>query len=222
MFKLTFKQQVLTGFTVSLLFVLVSAITSYFSIDKMNSDTKWQSHTYDVISLVKDIEAQVLNSETGARGFILAGKSAYLSPYKKNSTRILPAIQELKRAVSDNPAQEILIDSLDYYAHEKVDEMKVVLRLYETEGKDAATTRIMSGPAQSFKNKILDLSGKIIDTEKLLLVKRKGDAAKSSMQSKLIVLISAFIIFCLILFLFSYIRRTFDQQKETENKKHLQ
>jgi CheY-like chemotaxis protein/signal transduction histidine kinase/CHASE3 domain sensor protein len=218
MFKLTFKQQVLTGFTVSLLFVLGSAITAYFSIDKLNSDTKWQSHTYDVISLVKDVEAQVLNSETGVRGFILAGKPEYLAPYKKNSIRILPTIQELKKTVSDNSAQEILIDSLDHYAHEKVEEMKAVLRLYEVSGKDAAAIRVMTGQGQFFKNKILDLSGKIIDAEKLLLVKRKGDTAKSSKQSEMVVLLSAFIIFCLILFLLSYIRRTFDQQKEIENK----
>lgn len=218
MFKLTFKQQVLTGFTVSLLFVLVSAITSYFSIDKLNSDTKWQSHTYDVISLVKDVEAQVLNSETGIRGFILAGKPAYLAPYKQNSIKILPTINELKQTVSDNSAQEVLIDSLDHYAHEKVDEMKSVLRLYETEGKDAAAARIMTGSGQFFKDKIFELSGKIITAEKLLLAKRKADTTKSNKQSELVVMLSAFIIFCLILFLLSYIRRTFDQQKVTENK----
>ncbi|MBB5438199.1 CheY-like chemotaxis protein/signal transduction histidine kinase/CHASE3 domain sensor protein [Pedobacter sp. AK017] len=218
MFKLTFKQQVLTGFTVSLLFVLVSAITSYFSIDKLNSDTKWQSHTYDVISLLKDVEGQVLNSETGVRGFILAGKPQYLAPYKKNSVKILPTIQELKSTLDQDTAQEILIDSLDYYAHEKVDEMKAVLQLYDVKGKDAAAFRVMAGQGQFFKNKILELSGKIISKEKQLLQKRKADIIKSSKQSEFVVLLSAFIIFCLILFLFSYIRRTFDQQKETESQ----
>jgi CHASE3 domain sensor protein len=53
MLKLTFKQQVLTGFTVSLLFVLVSAVTSYLSVEKLNEDTKWQGHTYEVIDLIK-------------------------------------------------------------------------------------------------------------------------------------------------------------------------
>jgi len=216
MFKLTFKQQVLTGFTVSLLFVLVSAVTSYFSIDKLNNDTKWQGHTYDVISVIKDIEFHVLNSETGIRGFIISGKPEYLSPYKKNSSKILPAIQELKRAISETSAQEVLIDSLDFYAHEKVEEMKEVLRIYETKGQTAAGERVMFGPGQFFKNKILELSGKIIDTEKDLLVTRKGDINKSSLRSEVVVVLSSVVIFFLILFLLSYIRKTFDQQKETE------
>ncbi|SDJ25044.1 Signal transduction histidine kinase [Pedobacter sp. ok626] len=216
MFKLNFKQQVLTGFIVSLSFVLLSAITSYFSIDKLNDDTKWQGHTYDVISLVKDIEFQVLNSETGLRGYIMGGKPAYLIPYKENSSKILNTIQDLKRSVSDNSAQETLIDSLDFYAHEKVEEMKESLRTYELKGEDIASIRVMNGTGLFFKNKVLELSNKIIQAEKELLIKRKANIHKSSFQSELVVVLSSVVIFCLILFLLSYIRRTFDQQKETE------
>ncbi|WP_316813019.1 response regulator [Pedobacter heparinus] len=218
MFKLTFKQQVLTGFTVSLLFVLVSAITSYLSIDKLNSDTRRQSHTYDVISLAKDVETQVLNAETGIRGFVLAGKPEYLAPYKKNAAKILPTVQDLKKAVSDNSAQKPLMDSLDYYAHQKVDEMKAVLKIYDDNGQQAAAKRVMAGRGQFYKNKIAEISGKIIEAEKELLAKRTSEIVKSSKQSELVVSISAIVIFCLILFLFSYIKKTFDQQKATENQ----
>ncbi len=219
MFKLTFKQQVLTGFTISLLFVLISAITSYLSIDEVNNDTKWQTHTYDVINLVKDVESQVLNSETGIRGFILSdGNKLFLAPYTKSSVKILPSIQELKNTVSDNPAQTIRIDSLDFYAHAKIEEMLKTLNMFESQGKEAAGFRVMNGPGQTYKNKILRIAEQIIEVEKSLLKIRKNTTLKSSKQSEIIVLASAFIIFCLILFLFSYIRRTFDQQKETEEK----
>jgi CheY-like chemotaxis protein/signal transduction histidine kinase/CHASE3 domain sensor protein len=218
MFKLTFKQQVLTGFTVSLLFVFASAITSYFSIDKLNEDTKWQSHTYDVINHLKDIEFHVLNSETGIRGYIIAGKSEYLGPYKENSAKILPTIEALKESISETSAQKEMIDSLNFYAHQKVDEMKEVLRIYDTEGQTGAGKRVMFGPGQMFKNKILAWSGKIIKEEEELLIKRKEEINKSSFRSELVVVLSSIIIFGLIVFLLSYIRRTFDQQKETEDQ----
>ncbi|RZM10394.1 MAG: histidine kinase, partial [Pedobacter sp.] len=219
MFKLTFKQQVLTGFTISLLFVLISAITSYLSIDELNSDTKWQSHTYDVMGIAKDVEYSVLNSETGIRGFILSGgDKAFLAPYTKNSSKILPTIQELRNTVSDNSEQKIRIDSLDFYGHAKVEEMLNVLDIYAQEGTEAASARVMKGPGQAYKNKILQIAEQIISAEKALLIIRKNATTKSSRQSEIIVLVSAFVIFCLILFLFSYIKRTFDQQKETEEK----
>lgn len=218
MFKLSFKQQVLTGFTVSLLFVLVSAITSYLSINQLNEDTKWQSHTYDVISLTKDVEFQVLNSETGIRGFILSGDRQHLAHYNVSSAKILPTITELKKLTSDNPEQQIRIDSLTQYAHTKVDDMREVLRIYHSNGKEAAILKVMEGSGQFYKNQILKIGGQIIDSEFKLLAKRKSAIVDSSKRSELVVLTSAIIIFCLILFLFSYIRKTFDQQKLTEKQ----
>ena len=218
MFKQSFKQQVLTGFGVSLLFVLISAITSYLSIDKLNNDTRWQTHTYDVIDLVKDVETQVMNSETGLRGFILSGDRKFLAPYTKSSVKILPTIKSLKDIIIDNPAQEARIDSLDLYAHAKIDEMQEVLLVFNTKGKEAAAQRVMLGLGQFYKNKIIAIAEQITASEKTLLKTRKNATEYSSKQSELVVVISAIIIFGLILFLFSYIKRTFDQQRETEEK----
>jgi len=218
MFKLSFKQQVLTGFAISLLFVLVSAITSHLSIKKLTENTGWQSHTYDVINLTKEIETQVLNSETGIRGYILAGDPQYLAPYTKNSAKIVPSIERLRNLVLDNKPQQARIDSLDFYAHAKIGEMLTVLRINEIQGQKAAAARVMKGAGQFYKNQILKISSKVIEVEHTLLIKRKNATIASSKQSEWIVLLSAGIIFCLILFLFSYIRRTFDQQKLTETQ----
>ena len=218
MFKLSFKQQVLTGFAISLIFVLVSAITSHLSIQKLNENTGWQTHTYDVINLTREIETQVLNAETGIRGYILSGDRQYLAPYTKNVEKILPSIQQLKNLVADNPEQHERIDSLEFYAHGKVDEMRIVLQTNDLQGQAAAAVRVMKGTGQYYKNQILRVSTKIIEVEHKLLLKRKKAIESSSKQSEWIVLVSAAIIFCLILFLFSYIKRTFDQQKLTETQ----
>lgn len=217
MLKLTFKQQVLTGFTVSLLFVLVSAITSYFGVKKLNEDTKWQSHTYEVIDLIKTVETQVLNSESALRGFILSQKGLYLKPYNRNAPLILETVQNLKKLISDNPEQEERADSLDSYAHRKVAEMQEVIRIYDSKGPTGATERVLNGGGQHYKDQMLLISKKMIETEFRLLAERKANTASSSQRSTWIILFSSLIIFCLILFLFTYIRRTFDQQKLTED-----
>lgn len=216
MFKLTFKQQVLTGFTVSLLFVLVSAITSYLSVEKLKEDTKWQSHTYEVLNLLKNTEVQVLNSESALRGFILSEKSDYLRPYHKNAPMILETVQDLKRLISDSTDQLERADSLDFYAHKKVAEMQEVLRIYDKEGAAGAALRVLDGGGQLYKDKILAISKKMIEVEFKLLAERKANITASSQRSTLIIILSALTIFGLILFLFTYIKKTFDQQKETE------
>ncbi|WP_316771454.1 response regulator [Pedobacter frigiditerrae] len=216
MLKLSFKQQVLTGFAASLIFVAISAIVSYLSIGSLNENTKWQSHTYEVIDLSKKIEIQILNSETSIRGYIITQKDNYLEPYTKNSKLILPTIKNLRELINDNPKQVINVDSLEYFAHQKLDNMQEILQANASKGRDAAFSKILTDNGKISKDNILRINAKIIDIEEQLLNQRKLDTEKSSQRTTLIIIISSVVIFGLILFLLSYIRKTFDQQKETE------
>ncbi|MHA4893197.1 response regulator [Pedobacter sp. PWIIR3] len=218
MFKLSFKQQVLTGFAVSLLFVLLSAVTSYQSIKALFEDAGWQSHTYEVINLTQRIETEVLNSEASMRGFVLTQKNDFLGPYNANINRISPSVGELKILVSDNARQSLRIDTLDKYANEKIADMQSVLRANALGGRDNAIKSVMTGTGQRLKLLMLGVSNRIIAEEMRLLKLRKAATAYSSNRSSWIVWGSSAIIFGLILFLFSYIKRTFDQQKRTEEQ----
>jgi CheY-like chemotaxis protein/CHASE3 domain sensor protein len=218
MFKLSFKQQVLTGFAVSLAFVLVSAITSYFSIKSLGEDAKWTSHTYEVLNLVQKIENQALNAETGVRGYILSQQNKFLEPYTLNAAKIGPTIRELRKLVLDNPEQSEKVDSLEFYANEKLADMQGILESSTSRGRAASVKQILTGNGQRIKDNMLRVSNKITKTEYVLLAKRKADTEKSNASTTWIVLLSALIIFGLILFLFSYIKRTFDQQKLTEEQ----
>ena len=216
MFKLSFKQQVLTGFAISLLFVLISAVSSYISVKSLNESTYWQSHTYEVINLTQRIENQLLNTETGLRGFVITQKHSYIDPYTKNSTRIMPSIHELKKLVHDSPEQLDRLDSLEFYAGKKLLDMQEILQANAIAGKDQAVSRMMTDRGKFFKDQMLHISENIISHEMKLLKERQEKAEEKSSQTIFVVLASALIIFCLILFLFSYIKRTFDEQKLTE------
>ncbi len=218
MFKLTFKQQVLTGFAVSLTFVLISAVSSYLSIKKLNDDATWQSHTYEVIDKIRETEFYLLNAGTGFRGFVLTQKEKYLAPYTQNVKKIAPAIRELKSLISDNQKQVENTDSLLHYADLKIADMELVLSVNKEKGREAAIEIIKTDKGKYYKDKILKISQQMIAEEFGLLKVRKEEALSSSRQTTIIVILSSVIIFGLILFLLSYIRRTFDQQKNTENK----
>ena len=218
MFKLSFKQQVLTGFAVSLAFVLVSAVTSFFSVKSVAIDTKWQAHTYAVINKTERLELILINSETGLRGYILTQRPKYLDPYTENVGRIIPAIKELKILVADNPIQVQRFDSLELYATAKLADMTRILQANASKGQAAAMQSMLTDKGKYYKDQMLDISKRIVKSEMSLLKVRTDNTAKSSTQAKWVVLLSAIIIFCLILFLFTYIKTTFDQQKETEEK----
>ncbi|RZM28106.1 MAG: response regulator [Pedobacter sp.] len=218
MFKLTFKQQVLTGFAVSLAFVLISAITSFFSVRSVADDAKWQSHTYEVINKTERLELSLLNAETGLRGFILTQRPKYLDPYTQNVGKIAPGIKELKLLVADNPKQVQRFDSLELFANAKLADMTLILQANASRGQAAAMQTLLTDKGKFYKDTMLMISKHIVAEEMALLKVRTENTTKSSTQAKWIVLLSSIIIFCLILFLFTYIKTTFDQQKKTEEQ----
>ncbi|MFI5450839.1 response regulator [Pedobacter sp. UC225_61] len=218
MFKLSFKQQVLTGFAVSLIFVFIAALVSYLSIKSFNESSNWIEHTYKVISTAEKTKTELINAETGLRGYIITQRVSYKNPYNKSINEVLKNVDALKTLVKDNPNQSVKADSIEYYAIQKVDDMKSIMEKAETIGFEAGRNQILTNQGQIAKINFLRITETFTNVELALLQQRKKDNEEKSKQTIAIVLSSSFIIFVLILFLLSYIRRTFDQQKETERQ----
>lgn len=216
MFKLSFKQQVLTGFAISLLFVLFSAVTSYLSINSFDEDSNWENHTYEVMILTQKIKLELVNTESGLRGFILTQEPKFMDSYSANVNKVMPSVHDLKKLVRDNPAQVERVDSLELYAEKRLSFIKGVIQLNNTSGKEAALNRLKGNEGWLIRENLNKLTDKMVLEERALLEKRLHKTIVSKKQTVAIVIGSALVIFILILFLFSYIRRTFDQQKETE------
>jgi CheY-like chemotaxis protein/signal transduction histidine kinase/CHASE3 domain sensor protein len=216
MFKFSFKQQVFTGFATSLLFVLFAAVTSYLSIKSFQQDAAWQSHTHEVINTAERINLELSKAESGVRGYILTSIPKYLDPYEKNSSSVLSTVRELNDLVSDNPAQTQRVDSIELVVNEKVSIMKATLLIKTTSGTAAAQQNILAGHGKEVMDKTQRLINEVVNAEKILLIERTKATKKASERTITVVLGSCVIIFGLILFLFSYIKRTFNEQKNTE------
>ncbi|MET1056318.1 MAG: response regulator [Pedobacter sp.] len=218
MFKYTFRQQVIVGFTLTLLFVLISAITSYMSIKSMNDDSDWESHTYDVIDHAQNLEVRILNAETGLRGFVLTQRPQYLNPFNQNVNRIMPLVKELQRLTVDNMVQQERLDSLEFYAGQKITDMQEILRANASQGQDAAIKKVLTDKGKLFKDNMLKINGQVVQEETRLLLLRKEKRVASGQRSTIVVLTSSAIILALVLYLSSFIRRTFKEQKLAEIK----
>jgi len=218
MLKLTFRQQVVAGFTISLLFVIISAVTSYYSIRSLNEDSAWESHTYQVIDHAQNLEVKLLNSETGLRGYVLTQKSNYLDPYNKNAGKIMPEIKELERLTKDNFSQQERLDSLEIYANQKLRDMQEILQANAIYGQDAAIKKVATDKGKLFKDNMFRVNNQFIQTENNLLKLRTEKRIQSGTRATVIVLVSSLIIILLVLYLSSFIRRTFNEQRLTEIK----
>ncbi|MCF8481831.1 MAG: CHASE3 domain-containing protein [Rhodospirillum sp.] len=71
------------------------------------------NQTFSVISQARALVATVLDMETGARGYLLAGKEAFLDPYKAGAERFSALTKKLRGVVADDPEAVQLLTDVD-------------------------------------------------------------------------------------------------------------
>jgi len=81
-----------------------------YDMKTMQENEGWVTHTYGVIEHANSILSAAVDMETGMRGYLLAGKEAFLAPYNNGREQFSKLLAELKNTVSDNPAQVQLLD----------------------------------------------------------------------------------------------------------------
>src|SRR5471030_3341772 len=103
MIKLSFRAQVLAGFAVSIVLVLVVGILSYRSITQFREDTVWVEHTQKVIKTSNNLLQLTIDAETGMRGYVATSKPVFLDPYNAAIPNITSDLSQLKQLIQDNP-----------------------------------------------------------------------------------------------------------------------
>ncbi|MDC0335870.1 CHASE3 domain-containing protein [Pseudodesulfovibrio sp.] len=98
------KSQFFIGNAIILGVFLVVSIVSIISIRSLITNSKWVSHTYDVIGATNELLGYVVDQETGVRGYMATGDEVFLEPYHAGKNKFAAKVIMAKELVSDNPA----------------------------------------------------------------------------------------------------------------------
>ena len=85
------------------------------------------------------------DAETGQRGFVLTGDSAYLAPFERGGTVIAPALTSLSSLMHGDSADEAAADSLRSLAAAKLAELTSTIHIRADRGQAAAVGVIAAG-----------------------------------------------------------------------------
>ncbi len=105
--NLGIKGKLVFGIGVPVLMLSALGAISYFSLDSITDTYGQVDHTHEVIREANAIVASAVNMETGMRGYLLAGKENFLTPYKDGEKAFYDQIATLQETVSDNPPQVV-------------------------------------------------------------------------------------------------------------------
>jgi CheY-like chemotaxis protein/signal transduction histidine kinase/CHASE3 domain sensor protein len=218
MLKFSFRQQVLAGFVVSIILVLVVGVLSFTSIRQFEEDNVWVDHTQSVIRSSNNLLQHLIDAETGMRGYGATNKKVFLDPYNEALPRLGVDLQELRDLTKDNLVQQARIDSLTSLVASQRIILKNDIDTREAKGLDFMVQNNMFLNGKQNMDMIRSIIANIIKSESQFLQDRKKSSETASNTAVIIIVCGSLIFLVIILVLFFYIQATFDQQKKIEEE----
>ena len=127
--------------TFAAILALASAVmgVALFNTAKLRETVDWNSHTYRVLAESNSMLLNMVNIETGLRGFVAGGDEKFLEPFKAGQQAFGAAFDKAKSLTSDNPTQQGRLDKLmsNHRQFMEVANALVTLRRDATAGKSS-------------------------------------------------------------------------------------
>ncbi|MCW5889246.1 MAG: CHASE3 domain-containing protein [bacterium] len=164
--------------------VLVTAANLHQLRDATET-TAWVMHTHEVREQTDALMRDILDAETGQRGFLLTGDPAYLTPWERGRAGLATELARLRELVRDNPAQIGRVDRLGELVRERLRELAENLDIRRQQGLAAVVPHVRSDVGQRVMNDVRSAVDEMQREEAGLLRERLAAAAASRTRLEL-------------------------------------
>src|SRR5579862_5374257 len=184
---MAFKSKVIAGFGAALAILIFIGVLSYRSMVRNDEDRQWVTHSHRVLEQVDTVVTDLLNAETGERGFILTGESSFLKPYTEALAHVNEDVGELRRITSDNPIQRQAVDRVDPLISERLGMLRERIEVRKKEGLVSGAEMVRQGPGKLYMDRIREQFDGMKQEENRLLILRTDEAFKSSRNTRIVI-----------------------------------
>jgi PAS domain S-box-containing protein len=129
-----------------------------------------------VLETMGVLSSRLSEAETAHRGFLLTSEAAFLEPYHTVSIDARRLTDALVVHAANNPPQAELVHQLEDLVAVRLGEMARVLAIDSAEGREAALTRLTTGPSRELIVQVRDASAAIAAGENARLATRGREA----------------------------------------------
>ncbi len=176
--KLSISQKLYFSFIAIVVLIAVLVASAYRGFEQVEDATNSNVHTYQVLSEAQLALEQLINIETGMRGFVITSKDAFLEPLVAGKKRFTEELDALKRLTADNPEQQRRLASLgETYKRWLDDDVNPIIAMRRdltarSQPDDELDKRITSGADKAKMDSMRATLAEISATENTLLAAR--------------------------------------------------
>ncbi|MFD2933754.1 response regulator [Spirosoma flavum] len=116
-------------FSLSTLLLLISLVASFYSSQKLISNSQLVNHTNQVLIESENIISYMKDAETGQRGYLVTLDPLFLQPYTGSYEKVTTSYNRVRSLTPDNPVQQRNLDKAKNLYEAKFAQMRRIIAL---------------------------------------------------------------------------------------------
>src|ERR1035437_6085345 len=218
--KFSLEKKIIFFFLLAAIALVSVLVIFYYNTQKIKSTSDLVEHTQEVLRKSDDVLMDVLNIETGSRGYSLTGNELYLDPYNNAIITTNSNIEKLALLTKDNPNQQSRMDSLKKVVEERLAFTKNSIAARKQNRLNDSEKIMSDGNGKILTDKIRSIIADIHSEEFRLLEQRKKTVEKDTQNFALIFLALFTIILIILITVYVIITSNLRVRKKAEDELH--
>src|SRR5690606_3621677 len=211
----SFKRNLLIGYSVSLLLLLVSAIASYISINNLLESTQMVNQTNKVIKGLEKVISQLKDAETGQRGFIITGRDEFEDRYIIGRNNTLSAINDIDILITNNEDQKGDAAVLKNYVNQRLEFLQ---KLMDQKRNNIPVTTENMLDGNNLMNQTRLVIDRMSERENILLEARTETLNKFANSTPVLILVASLLAILVTVVSFLRVNSDFNQRLELQQQ----
>src|SRR5690348_7203947 len=211
---LSLRSKISAGFAAAFLILLVGAF-SFRSAREAVDAGRWVAHTHEVIGGLDALLTDLVDVESGARGYALSGDEHYLEPYDRGTRRVSSDLALMRRLTADNATQQRRLDSLIPVTNARIDAARRLVESGRSGGLPAAAVALRETHGKELMDDLRRRIAAMQTEEDRLLVTRTAARADRERAVALVIAIGSVVAFALVVLMLRIIQQDVALQQRT-------
>ncbi len=171
---LSLERRIQIGFGIAVAIIVAVGAAALRSTEATVDSARGVAHALEVRAELEAGFADLIEAETGVRGYVITGDTSYLAPYHSARTSLSSRLAGLRAQTADNPAQQRRLDSLEALVATRLARFQWTIDTRRTGGLAAAGRAVIGGRGQELMRLVRGVVTQMEDDEAQLLAQRSA------------------------------------------------
>jgi PAS domain S-box-containing protein len=210
------RQLVLWGFAAATTILVFAGWESYRNTMRLVEAAEARKSSFELVQVLDEVEARLVDAETGQRGYLLTGDEAYLEPYHGATKGLAQVLVRLKEFTSNNPKQQEQVQSMGVLIENKLGELQRTIDLRRREELAAAVQVVLQGSGKRWMDQIRSVITDMKNEGHELRRIRTQQMSEMAVATKRTILVGYFLSLSLLVFVLVLLDRELRERKRAQ------